>query len=821
MLRDGIRILSAERKDEIRRYLDVVRARCVQLPAAYGTRWASSLPQVYVEPLLLPAAATKIQGVQAVSLHTNPLEYVLETAEENHIVVQGRAGVGKSTFLNWLAYRIASNWLEGRSVPFLPVPLSAKSFARHRTSPLTIQLHSAATEHLGQHLTEPLSDDFFGGGAALDFRWLILLDGFDDIHYEPDKQRLLSRIRTTFDRFRFVVTSRTPLYPEGDLPARVSVYELRGFDAAHTRAFAQKWFPNAPDRRQKFLTHVDTTRALDLQSNPLLLTLAAALVDGRESASMEEAKKPPRRAGLLDTFVRHRLRELPDQEEEADEERETVAKEWSRKYGENGSQAAVDLYNRRRHVLKVLALVDQQRKPISAEYMVNLAYKEIPDRVRMDAWMEQEIGKMFLGVGLVQREGDNIRFLHSSIRDLLAAALFAEQWGVESNEAKLLVYQKWNSNMREPMLLALGLWSTQGDVEHLLQVPATAKHSYITWESYMIFLADAIADGVPCSQGVEDHVIASLLDFGGDSLASVAANLGHRLRVLERLQWRADLVPKLVDIGIDSNRSVASRQFVATVLTQLGREDEATRVLRGIVSAPDAEPRDVLTAGSTLARLGHSEEAARLASTFLTTDTSLWLDAARVLVEAGRAEEAGEAARRLIAEEGGSTGAARVLMDAGCTEEAVELLGKMLIEPKAGLAHRAARLLGESGRREEAAKLLFDFFKSATSPPMQRVREAVVLSELGYETEALEALTEMLGTQRSRALAALGLSYLGYDEESGDVFKQLAEEPELPFADRMTVQSYQDYVAEKEKGFNARHPLATMEMLGDVLGLDI
>jgi HEAT repeat protein len=162
-----------------------------------------------------------------------------------------------------------------------------------------------------------------------------------------------------------------------------------------------------------------------------------------------------------------------------------------------------------------------------------------------------------------------------------------------------------------------------------------------------------------------------------------------------------------------------------------------------------------------------------------------------------------------------------VLADAGCAEEAVELLRTMLIKAKAGSAHRAARLLGELGHREEATKLLFDFFKSATSLPVQRVREAVVLSELGHEREALEALREMLTTQASRGFAGLGLSYLGHNEEARDVFSQLAQDPELSVNDRTTVDSYNDYVAEKERGFNALHPLATLEMLGDVLGLDV
>jgi cellulose synthase operon protein C len=242
---------------------------------------------------------------------------------DEHLLVTGGPGQGKSTLTLRLAADIAQTWL-GRSVPspgatpaedgsadgeavavaplaepVIPLRLSARRLAARLNMPLPRALAESVSAEYGSLLMSGLAPHLLAGRVA-GCRWLLLIDAIDEVADLDQRDRLLRVLSGwasgSSDRlYRLVVTSR-PLESAGLAPlhsAGAARYELQPFDADALRRFAEHWFGtgklmpgDAASRR--FLDQVKQAHLDELVRVPLLATIAAIVFEQHGDHSLPD-----------------------------------------------------------------------------------------------------------------------------------------------------------------------------------------------------------------------------------------------------------------------------------------------------------------------------------------------------------------------------------------------------------------------------------------------------------------------------------------------------------------------------------------------------
>lgn len=213
----------------------------------------------------------RIPGLEAVQKH-------------NKLLILGKPGAGKTTFLKWLALQCQAGQLYKNHIPIF-VPL--KEFAEASGQPSLIEFIAKQFAECGIENPEIVKKISLAG------RSLILLDGLDEVRAE-DQNHILNTIQQTsrqFDGNQFVMTCRIAA-KEYTFESFTEV-EVADFDTEQIADFAFKWFQHKdPTKATEFSKALEAHPGLqELATNPLLLTLLC-LVYG------EQAGFPANRAEL-------------------------------------------------------------------------------------------------------------------------------------------------------------------------------------------------------------------------------------------------------------------------------------------------------------------------------------------------------------------------------------------------------------------------------------------------------------------------------------------------------------------------------------------
>ena len=209
----------------------------------------------------------------------------LEAVEKSKLklMILGKPGAGKTTFLKHLAMQCIGGEFQGDRVPFF---ITLKEFAEEDGKPGLLEF----------------CDRLVGMGAIELFRngrALVLLDGLDEVR-EADASRVLRQIQQFSVQFpgnQFVITCR--------IAAREYTFEqfteveVADFSPEQVAEFVSNWFrhKNDPVKAKRFLKRLKDEKPIaELATSPLLLTLLCLVFE--DSGSF-----PSNRAELYGTGV--------------------------------------------------------------------------------------------------------------------------------------------------------------------------------------------------------------------------------------------------------------------------------------------------------------------------------------------------------------------------------------------------------------------------------------------------------------------------------------------------------------------------------------
>jgi transcriptional regulator with XRE-family HTH domain len=459
---------------------DLLDAQCVaynSLPYQQLGVKAPPLSEVYVrqtlrqrtpaardEPPRAGADPSRKDGPPPAEQPDRPIPVSDAFAQHQHLLITGPPGAGKSTLASMFVYQLSQCWLHGGEAPIaepvLPIRIPARALAGEGS--WTELVAAGVSQALRNGLpTVPPRPEWFAGRMC-GARWMIFIDGIDEIIDSSTRQRVLQAIARQPRRggaARLVITSRE--LPRAQLEllesAELGTFTIRPFGVDDLAEFARSWFRaqdrfNWQPRAQEFLRQVRDERLSNVVTNPLLATIAATVLT-REPAH----PLPSNRIGLYRKFVSYLM-----------DGRDPLAQLTSA--GSARTQLArllTEVHERRHDIVGALATARLETSDELGEAARAWVVRELGEPSFED-WDDAVI-ELLLGLGVFVREGDGIGFLHYSFAEFLAAQRYPE---VLPSELDDWIRRALDEPAKEQFILFLfAQWSSQpaGDPSWILR----------------------------------------------------------------------------------------------------------------------------------------------------------------------------------------------------------------------------------------------------------------------------------------------------------------------------------------------------------------
>lgn len=272
-----------------REYQDRIAKRC-QFVRMWKMKEAMPLAQLYVRIDLRDSVQSK-RGLSLADLRSRSLDAQQEgdlragsqvVGIEQRIVILGRPGSGKTTFLRSVVNDVVSGELLRGVVPFY---VSAKSLADSGLG--TLQYLQVELDACNMPDSARILDGILAAGNGM-----IVVDGLDEVSRHERLVQIVEDLGRLIERYpscRYIASCRDSAY-DGWFDS-FSVFEVPAFTKPQVEEFAQRWFGN-PELESRFLAELlGRKEARDFATSPLLLTLMCACFE-------ETLDFPPNKADL-------------------------------------------------------------------------------------------------------------------------------------------------------------------------------------------------------------------------------------------------------------------------------------------------------------------------------------------------------------------------------------------------------------------------------------------------------------------------------------------------------------------------------------------
>lgn len=352
----------------------------------------------------------------------------------NKLLILGKPGAGKTTFLKYLAIQCNSGEFQADLVPIF---VTLKEFAEVAKKPSLLKHISQQFSACGVIATQVA--DLFNQSKAL-----VLLDGLDEVR-EEDNSRILNEIRDFSEQFygnHFVMTCR--IAARDYTFEKFTEVEVADFDNEQIATFANNWFMDKPVKQEIFIKRLeDNNRVKELATNPLLLTLLCLVFE-------ESGDFPTNRSELYKEGL------------------DALLKKWDAKRGIQRAQVYKKLsVQRKEDLLSKVALTTFEQgdyffKQKIAEQYVTAYIRNLTDANTEEEELQRDSNDILRSIEaqhglLVERAKGIYSFSHLTFHEYFTAREFIVV--KQSSEAALqnLVSYITEKRWREVFLLAVGM----------------------------------------------------------------------------------------------------------------------------------------------------------------------------------------------------------------------------------------------------------------------------------------------------------------------------------------------------------------------------
>ncbi|PSL57189.1 NACHT domain-containing protein [Saccharothrix carnea] len=738
-----------------------------------------------VEPPSLPITRLAVRA---------PTRTVSEALDrDDHVVITGGPGQGKSTLSLRLAADVAEQWLsgDGEAAPMaervVPLRLTARELAGRLSRPFPEAVVESAGAEYGALLASPLDPRALEGRIA-GCRWLLLVDGLDEVADTTERDRLVTVLAAwaaePTSPYRVVVTTR-PIEGAALAPLQrigAARYELQPFDERALRQFARNWFGDR-DRAYRFVRQIRAAHLDELARVPLLATIAAIIFEQPGNRPL-----PDNQYELYEAYLKY-LRTAHT--------------------AEPGPFDAV-----RDALLEHLGRVRLEADTSLVDAALDWAAQHVPDLT--GAWQDDLITYL-AAVGPLSRRGEDLRFLHHSFAEHLAATakarllpehfdpahadfaglLHAARTEDRGRHARAVLLHHTRLHPSEAERLLEHLHSGGSD-QHLLAARLLARHLPAGSAAVDAFLTTVRAWAMTTQHPAlkilsqtsraahHPGTAAWLVDLMGSddvpwpSRVEAAAALATRLRGPESTE-AAHLLRRVVD---DSAIPVEHRLAAAEALAECGPDGHraSAQGLRAILASYTATAEQLRNAAVVLAGFDGEAREHAIAALTAVLDNRDAPDHARVHAATGLVEidvehheRGAEVFREVL---GTRTHFSAGLRDAAVglaslgphhSDEAVATLTRLVADQRLPLGERvsAAEALAELGpqHRMTATNHLVALSTAFGIAAYLRTRIAQALADIGAQDQAWGLLRAVLGDwatdANGRTWAAQALAELG------------------------------------------------------------
>ncbi|MEU6724779.1 hypothetical protein ABZ917_13815 [Nonomuraea wenchangensis] len=738
-------------------------------PAASHQEDVSAVPARTVKnaALDLPAADTVLSLSDAL-------------ARFDHLLITGEAGAGKSTLANHMVRSLCGVWLRRSSFqdapvaePVLPLRLSASLLAAEQGS-WSERLRRATLNALGGGLVADPPSTLFAGRTQ-GARWLIFVDGIDEI---PDRRQRAELIRTLSwhshreSDFRLVAMSRS--LPAAEFAplrdARVGEFEIRPFERPELEDYTRKWFDQQRTRvhnpsaaADRFLREVvDEGDLQELVRNPLMATMALT------NATLEPSLPPSSsRLALYDSFLQ-RLRNR------ATHSSADVFPPWL--------SSAVDTLVR--HLARQRTEGEEDLVASGRTWLRQHSQDKLP------AGWEAELPTALSGTGLLVVAGDQVRFLHQSFAEFLAAIEYARELPADGSGLEIWIRRACEGAQRTLALFVLCRWAAREEsasdllIDRLFAYPSPMR---------TLLAGSLLTEGLEVRTEQANRVIQRLVALvrgdnnnlsgrAADTLSALDARFDTK-PVLEQLVEACELpsdtrfhvlraYSRLVPASVAGQLLTGLLESLYSLLPKAALlaqqlDDESRRAVRqrlkDLVCEPDADAWESAIAAETYLALEAADEVERWARDVLASPLSgphnlrraadAWLassPASAAVVEFGMARPRTDHAGRLAM--------AQALEHAGATSEAATLV-KTILDARDKTTHGqllAAEmwLRTDGSRAVEPVRQLLGWYEATGAELWRRSRLIQVMIDAGAEYPTVEWARRQLSGEKELPLFA-------------------------------------------------------------------
>ncbi|MEU0882428.1 NACHT domain-containing protein [Lentzea sp. NPDC005914] len=738
----------------------------------------------------------EVPGVASIRVSVRPPSKPLRAAldAEEHLIVIGGPGQGKSTLTLRLAAEIASHWSARTSEPpieepVVPLRVTARLLAAHLGPSFSRALADSVSAEYGLYLTEPVDAAWLASRVS-GCRWLLIVDALDEVADVEQRAKLLDALAAwaSSPTYRIVLTTRPS--ERGALAALqragAARYELQPFDEESIDRFAQGWFEDE-DLAHRFLQQIREAHLSELVEVPLLATIAAIVFE-----KYGQRPLPGNQFELYESYLDYirSSREVPD---------------------------SFECYR--------VALVEHLgRTRLAADTSL---IDVVEEWARLRDTPADELMANLKATGPFVERGNDLVFLHHSFAEHVAATAQARELPAPFNpehgafakllhattaleegrfaRAVLLHYTYLHPAEADRMLAWL---HGGGSEQHLLAARLLARHLPVSapmvdeflvtarqWAMTTQFRSGPILQQT--SRATHHHgLVEWLRDLMDDEAAPrrSRAEAATALAVRVRGAHAATALAFLRSTVDDASARVEHRLTAAEALAQagVGERAAAERGLRSVLADPLASGADCHTAAVVLSAFGTQARAVAVArlNDFLSDedgDTADLVEAATGLVEIGAEfhERCAAVFRAVLTDPvsdfAGKRNAAIGMASLGAREEAAEVLAGFARARKHSSSARAnaASALAALGpdHRAAAGSLLRAELEVQIPDSSDRAFFAPVLARIGHRGLAVELLRQVLADRTMMwsevVLAASYLAELGpsFRDEAADHFE--------------------------------------------------